>query len=581
MSAFGDLHVAFDGAAPATSRLGVPWRSLLAEAGGPWIGWAGGEGAASLVAAEAPGWRVWASGDVFFYRDAEADPLGRFAADLAEHRADPAGLDLHAVVVGWEEGPRRVHVWTNRLGTAHCYRRDGARPAIGTFSGAFDGGDVVDWAAIAGFCAFGFYPADRTWREDLRLVRPATWLVLDERGHGVDERVTWRWDHDPDRSVGIDEAADAFAEVWSRTLRRWLAGREVVVPLSGGLDSRTVLAEATGSSGARSVRTFSYGFQPASVELAIARRLGAVRAVPPTEQVVEPYVFDRLADLAGSVEGFQAITFSRQVGASEVLGGLGDRIVGGHWGDVWFDRSGGAGSAAGTEDAHRLARRAFDLFAKRGRDPLLDDVCRPQLGGEDPRGLLLDLLTEEARRLPNLADPGMALKALKTEQWSFRWTLASTRSYHLARPTLLPFYANDVVDLFLRLPADIHAGRAVQIAYLRRHHPDLAAVTWQGSGRTLHDRAWERPVATARRAGRKALRTVRRRSVLERNWEVQYLGADRPGRLRALAERAVGSTDVAAPVALGIVDRFLAAPDPAGAHAADTLVTLLTTLAGD
>ena len=174
---------------------------------------------------------------------------------------------------------------------------------------------------------------------------------------------------------------------------------------------------------------------------------------------------------------------------------------------------------------------------------------------------------------PTIAD--LALKAFKTDQWSFRWTLASVRSYQLARPTTLPFYANDVVDTFLGQPSGIHAGRAVQIAYLRRYHPDLAAVTWQDSGRSLLDRSWERPASLVRRAGAKAVRTLRRRPVVERNWEVQYLGDSGPDRLQELLRSSVpGTAALSSMDVQGFIDTFLQAPDGARGYAFDSLLTL-------
>lgn len=579
MSAFDDLHVAFDGRAPGVQRFGVAWREVLAGDDTPWIGRATAAGAGVPLEATAPGWRIWASGDVFAYRADPDRPLDRFAADLAAGRAEPAALDAHAVLIGWEEARRRVHVWTDRLGTAHVYRGEGARPAIGTMVAAVeDPSRALDWVGITGFCALGFYPADRTWRDGLRIVRPATWMVLDDRGSIVQEVRTWSWNPDPDHRIGIDAAADEFAEVWDRTIRRQIAGRDVVIPLSGGLDSRTVLAAATAGAGARAVRTFTYGYQDSSIELSIARRLGALRSAPPVEQVVDPYLLDRIADVTGSVEGFSSLSQCRQVGASAWLAPLGERIVGGHWGDVWFERAGAPPDAASAPAV--IAELAHRKFVKRGSGDLVDALCRPHLDGADPDTVLRDLLVGEAARLPTFDDADMALKALKTDQWSFRWTLAGTRAYHLARPTTLPFYANEVVDLFLRLPADIQAGRAVQTAYLRRHHPDLAAVTWQDSGRSLHDRPWERPLSLARRAGRKALRAARRRPVVERNWEVQYLGGDRPDRLRSLVDRTVDATSIEPAVVAPIVDRFLTTPGPASAYAVDATLTVLCAVTG-
>ena len=489
-------------------------------------------------------------------------------------------------MVGWDDQARRLHVWVDRMGSVHVYAGGApGRLRVGTVLAAVaeTSSGARDWVATTGFCAFGFYPADRTPYEDVRILRPATHVVFDEAGSQVGERRTWDWSHDPDHRATDDDLVDAFAEVWRSTLARQAGGRRVVVPVSGGLDSRTVLAGLVapdGSSPAAAVQAFTYGWAGDSPEIGIARRVAAARGLVATEQVVGPYLFDRLDDVVGAVEGFQALSVSRQAGASGRLATLGDRVVGGHWGDVWFDTTAGRGAPSSAPGD--LVEPAFRTFAKRGRAWLLDHVCRPHLGGRDPEDLLREVLRAELERLPDLGDPDLQLKALKTEQWSFRWTLASTRAYHLARPTLLPFYADDVVDLFLRVPSERLAGRRLQIAYLCRHHPDLARVRWQDTGRSLLDRPWEAPLALTRRAVAKGVRTARRRPVVERNWEVQYLAGDGPARLRRLllgADGGDGGAVAGVPGAevASFLDGFLAAPGPASGYAVDVLATLAAT----
>jgi hypothetical protein len=583
MDAFSDLVVTFGSAAsPLATRLAAPWTSAVAGPGGVWTSSGASAPVAAWATATAGSWTTWAVGDVLAYRGDADDPLDRFTADLAAGRSEPGRLDAHAAVVGWDDEARQLHVWVDRMGTVHVYAGGApGRRRVGTVLAAVAEGSsgARDWVATTGFCAFGFYPADRTPYEDVRVLRPATHVVFDEGGVPVAERRTWDWWHDPDHGASDDELVDAFAEVWRSTLARQAGGRRVVVPVSGGLDSRTVLAGLVapdGSSPAADVRAFTYGWGGASAEIAIARRVAAARGLVATEMVVGPYLFDRLDEVVGAVEGFQALSVSRQTGASDVLATLGDRIVGGHWGDVWFDAT--AGRGAPSSASGDLVEPAFRTFAKRGRGWLLDHVCRPQLAGRDPEDLLRELLHAELERLPDLGDPDLRLKALKTEQWSFRWTLASTRAYHLARPTLLPFYADDVVDLFLRVPSERLVGRRLQVAHLLRHHPDLARVRWQDTGRSLLGRPWEAPLSLARRAVAKGVRTARRRPVVERNWEVQYLTGDGPARLRRLLLEGGGALgDVAEPELASFVDRFVAAPDPASGYAVDVLATLATT----
>ena len=567
MSGFAAVHVSFDGTAPGAVRPGTPWLAEVAPPPGLWIGTAGLTSTAS-----AAGWRLWAAGEVFAYRGAPEAPLARLAADLARGNADAAALRMHAVVLAWEEGPRRLHVLTDRFATVHAYA--GGRPgqrSVGTCFASTAAGSArrLDPVALTGFCGFGFYPGDRTPWDDVVVLRPATWTTFDDQGTVSASRRTWDWWYDPTPDRSDDDLVDDFHERWTRAVRSHVGSRTAVVPLSGGLDSRTVYAAFPAATGPDHVRPMTYGYGASSVEVRIGRAVARARGREAAAFDVPRYLFDRIGEVTAAVEGFQALTFSRQAGVADELAALGDVIVGGHWGDVWFDPA-GAGAAA-TPAA--LAAKAHATFAKRGRAWLLDHVCAPRLGGADPEGVLRDLVHDELARLPDIGDADLQLKALKTEQWSFRWTLASIRAYRLARPTLMPFYDPDVTDFFLRIPPDRLTGRRLQVAYLRRHHPDLARVRWQQTGRPLAPRPWDPPAALIRRAAAKAWRTARRRPVVERNWEVQFLTGDGPARLRAhlLADHPL--LPAATPA---LVEGFLARPDPIGAHAIDALLTLAT-----
>lgn len=578
VNGFVDLHVEFGGADPPTAqRFGNKWTELTCAAGPVRIWSAESDGRQPLLHAEVPGWRVWATGRVFSYRGDRVAPLDRFAADLAQGVEEPAMLDAHAVLVALHGESNRVSVWTDRMGTVHAYQAataDGT--AVGTYFGAVSehARPKLDWVGITGFCGFGFYPADRTALSDVRIIRPATRVVFDRDGAILEQERYWQWSYEPDRSRSDDELVDEFHDIWTRTIRTQLRDTRSVVPISGGLDSRTVFAAATplNRPAEDPVRTFTYGYTAKSPEIRISRRVAAARGHTAVELVVEPYLLDRLSEVDDAVEGFQALSFSRQAGVSREIAALGDHVVGGHWGDVWFDTAG-----APTTSPTDLAVSAYRKFAKRGREWLLENVCRPNLDGEDPEDVLRDVLASEVARIPDLGDPDMRLKTLKTEQWSFRWTLASVRAYQLAVPTLLPFYANEVVDYFLRVPTDRLPGRRLQIAYLKRHHPDLARITWQDSGMSLFERPWEPAVALGRRAVAKGLRTLRRERAIERNWEVQYFGGDRPKQIQDLLRRTGSGTADAPP---GEVQRFvntlLAGPDSGGGYALDSLLTLAT-----
>jgi hypothetical protein len=236
---------------------------------------------------------------------------------------------------------------------------------------------------------------------------------------------------------------------------------------------------------------------------------------------------------------------------------------------------------------------AFHKFRKPGSEWLLANVSRPRLGGGDPQALLRDLLAAELARLDPLDDPDFVIKALKTEQWSARWTTASLRMYQSAAFPRLPFYDTRLTDFFCTVPTRYVAGRRLQIEYLKRHAPDLARVPWQETGRDLFSDGSFAPLALAGRAARKARRRLTGRRVIERNWEVQFLSDDGRAALRDWLLRPGRQLHEFVPVAAirDLLDAFErdpwgqrrgAAPKPA--YAVSALLTLsawLDTMAGE
>jgi asparagine synthetase B (glutamine-hydrolysing) len=371
-------------------------------------------------------------------------------------------------------------------------------------------------------------------------VRPATHVVIDRDGaRHTDERY-WSWTYEPQADRPANDVLAAFDETLSAVVTDHARRGRLVVPLSGGLDSRTVFAVATRDHPDR-VSALTYGYWPESPEIRIPRALAATRATELRELVVPEYVFDRLDTVLDAVEGFSALCFTRQIGALDGFAAGGERIVGAHWGDVWFDDF---GASALHGDA--LTDRAFGLFSRPGGDDLQSLL---RLGPGDHAGALRELVETELARVPDLGDPDLRIKALKTEQWSARWTIPGTCAYRAALPLALPFYDNRLVDFYLTVPTEVVSGRRLQVEYLRRHHPDLAAVPWEATGRSLLAEDGSAAGRTARRVVDKIRRSAARTPTTSRNWEVQYRSpaarAEVARRLDGLPDDLVDSAAVA------------------------------------
>jgi len=471
----------------------------------------------------------------------------------------------HWLEVRHDRTARTWTVTTDRFATVHAYATDGM---VATFSpAAWASGASLDWLAVAGYARFGWYPGDRLPVAGVRLLRPGTEQTWAADGRPGPPRRWVGWAHDP-RPRPEATVVDELAAVLDEVLDEEAAGAHLAVPVSGGLDSRcTVAALTRGGAPDHDLWAYSYGYDADSPELRIAAEVGAARGLSVTTRVIEPYLADGLDEVLGATEGLVDLTLCRQSSMADELAAT-DAVVAAHWGDVWF------GTPTPPADGD-TAGALVTATTKRGHEWLVEHLVRPHLG-RDPGPELTDLLHAEADALAEVADPRMRLLALKTEQWSWRWTQTTLRAFQAATPPRLPFYDPRLADLVLSLPAPLTADRRLQVGYLRRHAPDLAAVEWQAVETDLfrlrHERTWRLP----RRALRRLARALRPPTARLRNWEVQLL--DPSGR--ALVDRLLVGPGarlhdlVDATAAADLVARHRAAPtDPGLGYAVSALLT--------
>lgn len=459
-------------------------------------------------------WRAWLLGE----------PDGK--ASIPQVLADPCKLNGHCLLLAFEIAAQRWHLLTNRLGTLHAYYAwDGTHGALGTFSpavAAAAGKQQLDWQALADFFRLGFFTGELTYWQGVRLIKPATHLILDSHGNVLSEQQTWHWQHQPDAGLTYQGAVEAFADLFALVLKEQAQGKRMALPISGGLDSRStvaVLGEA-GRGSSESLYPFSYGYGQASPELKIASLVAHSRGFALETWEIKPYLFEQLQRITACLEGFQDITQCRQASVVDSLAQTSDYVLAAHWGDVWLDDMGFLEGDLTLPD-HTLASKMVHKFSKKGSESLLQ-LFAQQLPG-DAESNLEERIAEELQALRDINDLDFKVKAWKTQEWSHRWTLASLRMYQAGVFPLLPFYDQRLVDFFCHLPSSFVAGRRLQVDYLKRFAPDLAKISWQKYDANLyhyqHFNMWLMP----KRALRKAWRLLTNQKVIQRNWEVQFL----------------------------------------------------------
>ena len=555
-----------------TRHPGGDWQPLHRAGDGtlwtqpPGEGWRG----APWASHEEGDWKLWLLGETY--------PLAGPPADLwhgiPDARTRPTQLNGHCLLLAWNRRNGEWHLWTDRFGTLHAYRAAGASDtAVGTCFRAVAGASrrQLDWLGLTGFCALGFFPQDRTHFEDVRILRPASHYVFAADGAAVRGDRYWQWRFEPDLQRSYEETVDELARRLDSVMADLTRGRQVALPISGGLDSRSTVA-ALGVDRPE-VQAYSYGYSANSKEVDIARRIAARRSLPFHGFEIRPYLFARLDRVQESLEGFQDVTLSRQQAVTDELAEWADFVIAAHWGDVWLDDM-GLSHHAGEDEA--LLCHVMGRIGKPG-GWLIDHLCRRHLGREDPHQLVRSMVLQELAGFEEIEDADFRVKAFKTDQWSFRATTAALRSYQPGAFPRLPFYDTRLTDFFATVPSARMRGRKLQIDYLKRHAPDLARVTWDAYETNLYRVPYFNSLLLPKRAAKRLWRTLTRRQAVERNWEVQLREeAGRQGLQHWLLRPGLKLHELVPPTDLSqLLETFSAPrPSPALGYTVSMILTL-------
>ncbi|MBN8671435.1 MAG: hypothetical protein J0L80_12160 [Chitinophagales bacterium] len=427
---------------------------------------------------------------------------------------EPAG---HYALIVYIKASKQYHVFTNRLGTYHLYYSsiEGVNTVSTYYTGLAKNSSVktLDWEGITGFMAMGFFPGNTTWLEGIAILEPASHYTFSEDLDLLSYKRYWNWSFSP-AVENEDNLLERFDGILQEIMSFATANKKVALPISGGLDSRTlagVLAKQIKQP--KSVWSYSYGYTAKSIETKIAKKIAKAEGIAFDEYVVPQYLFEKSATIADAVELFQYIDGTRQACMLDELEQRADVVVGGHWGDVWMDDMG-----MGTLNENEFFKKKI---VKRGSDWLLENVCKPHYANYDT--FLKNYFYNWNNQHSHIEDKDFRMKIFKTDQWSFRWTVPSLRMYQAAVLPVLPFYDKRIVDFFSMVPTSIVQQRLFQIAYIKKHHPELARIKWQEYDANLHNYKRFNNRNLLYRIVKRIQRSLKTNNNISRNWELFYL----------------------------------------------------------
>lgn len=323
--------------------------------------------------------------------------------------------------------------------------------------------------AIAIYVATGFFLDSDTFFKDEVCLLPAHDHTLDNEGYLVDSKPWFEWYYKP-RQLSFNDALDEYQALLRLIIKEQLGDSKVILPLSGGLDSRSQALIFNGLN--NEVKAYSYSFSGGFPEHKISEKVAKVCGFKFQKfEIPKGYLWDHIEDLARINGCYSEFTHPRQMAILDDLKQMKGQFSLGHWGDVLFDRGVPEGTEASEiipllykkmvkKDGLELAKQLWDYWSIEGD---FETYLTQRLDG------LLSKI-----KIDNVS---AKVRAFKTSQWAHRWTSTNLSIFENAHPIHLPYYDNRMCEFICTIPEDYLADRKLQLAHLMTND-DLASITW-------------------------------------------------------------------------------------------------------
>ena len=413
-----------------------------------------------------------------------------------------------AIVIG-DGQSREIFVVTDIVGSYHCFARpweQGTALSSSSFVLAALARTSLDPVGCQEFLRTGVIYEDRTFYREVRKLGPAAIHRISVDGSRSETRYWSMAPLSPDRFRGADAVAQLKESLVKAAARVGSAFPRPVCDLTGGYDSRAVVAAFLG---AKVPFETTVSGPAESADVRVSRDLARIAGVRHTHNsAMEPVTFEQAKRAFTVTDGeYDLVDYARTLRNHEKLlerydisinGSFGE-VARGYWWELLFPHIG----ARRVLDARLVASGRYAAGASNSL--------------QFPPEATLDLVSHFAgiiertnaglESFPNTFQMDHTYLTLRMQRWQGRIASSTDQLW----PCLSPFLFRSVLETMLQVPARERRGSALVRRLLVDLHPQFAnfplehgypplPVTW----RTLH-RFWPVPIYYGRRVLAKVL----------------------------------------------------------------------------
>jgi len=444
-------------------------------------------------------------------------------------------------------------------------------PARQTFvnkRGAHD----LNFKAICIFTSIGFFLEKDTYFNDQEVLQPAMDYDIDNN-YLKSSKPYWQWHYNP-RDISLKQATEEFAHLFEKITEEKLKNKDVILPLSGGLDSRTQAAALENNS---EVKCYSYKFTNSFDETKYGKEICSIKKIPFYEyEISKGYLWGVIKKLAAINNCYADFTHPRQMAVIDEIKNLGNIFFLGHWGDVLFDGMGMHDDIRFDEQLDILLKKIL----KRGGLELSESLW--EYWGLE--GNFKEYLKERISILLSnikIDNANSRIRAFKSMYWAPRWTSANMNVFSDFHPVVLPYYDDEMCKFICNIPETLLWGRQIQIEYIKIKNPRLAEIPWQNyEPFNLYN--YKNSTSKTRIPAR-AIKKIKRilnekiggEKLITRNWEIQFKGEDNDRELKKyIFENENFSKLIPEQIVKNFYDKFRTEDESYYSHPLSILLTL-------
>ncbi|MBR9845532.1 MAG: asparagine synthetase B family protein [Algicola sp.] len=382
--------------------------------------------------------------------------------------------------------------------------------------------------AIAIYVATGFFFESDTFYKDEVCLLPAHDHTFDDEGYLLESKPWFEWYYSP-RELSFQDALDEYQSLLKLIIKEQTGDSKVILPLSGGLDSRSQALIFKNLN--CDVQSYSYSFKGGFPEHKISEKIAKTCGFKFQKfEIQKGYLWECIEDLAKINGCYSEFTHPRQMAILNDLKQMQGEFSLGHWGDVLFDR----GVPEGTKASEIIPLLYKKMVKKDGLELAKQLWNHWSIEGDFETYLTQRLETLLSKiKIDNVS---AKVRAFKTTHWAHRWTSTNLLIFENAHSINLPYYDNRMCEFICTIPEEYLADRKLQLAHLKTDNA-LASITWHDQkpfsikNYKYNKVPYNLPYRVADKLKRE-LKGAFGNPHIQRNFELQFLGKDNDKKLR-------------------------------------------------